>query len=200
MDQIITIGRQFGAGGRALGKRLSKELGLPYYDKELLSEAAKLSGLSEIYLEQEDERATNSLLYSLVMGTRTLTGQPTLEELAWDANRRAVESVADRGGCIIVGRCADYVLRERTNLLRLFILDDLDQRIRHVSERDHITPEQAEQKIRKMEKMRAAYYNSHTDSRWGAAESYDLCLNVSRIGRERVVRIILDQVRDRQQG
>ncbi|CDC69344.1 MULTISPECIES: AAA family ATPase [environmental samples] len=197
MNEIITIGRQFGAGGRELGKRLSKELQIPYYDKELLSEAAKLSGLSEKFLNQEDERVTNSLLYSLVMGTCTLTGQPSLEELGWDAQRKAILSVADKGGCIIVGRCADYVLRDRPNLLRLFVMDDMDRRIRHVSQRDQITPAQAEQKIRKMEKMRAAYYNSRTDSRWGAAENYDLCLNISRIGRERALHIILDQVRDK---
>lgn len=196
MKKIITIGRQFGAGGRELGKRLSQELQIPYYDKELLSEAAKLSGLSEMYLDQEDERVTNSLLYSLVMGTRTLTGQPTLEELVWDAHRKAILSVADKGSCIIVGRCADYVLRERTDLLRLFIMDDMDQRIRHVSQRDQISPAQAEQKIRKMEKMRAAYYNSHSDKKWGAAESYDLCLNLSHVGKEWALAIILDQIRD----
>lgn len=197
MNQVITIGRQFGAGGRELGKRLAKELQIPYYDKELLSEAAKLSGLSELYLDQEDERVTNSLLYSLVMGTRTLTGQPSLEELVWDAQRKAILSVADKGGCIIVGRCADYVLRDRPNLLRLFVMDDMEQRIRHVSQRDGITPAQAEQKIRKMEKMRAAYYNSRTDSRWGYAENYDLCLNISRIGKDQVLTIILDQVQNK---
>ena len=89
------------------------------------------------------------------------------------------------------------MLRDRPNLLRLFVMDDMDRRIRHVSQRDQITPAQAEQKIRKMEKMRAAYYNSRTDSRWGAAENYDLCLNISRIGRERALHIILDQVRDK---
>lgn len=197
MNQVITIGRQFGAGGRELGKRLAKELKIPYYDKELLSEAAKLSGLSELYLDQEDERVTNSLLYSLVMGTRTLTGQPSLEELVWDAQRKAILSVAEKGSCIIVGRCADYVLRGRVGLLRLFVMDDMEQRICHVSQRDGITPEQAKQKIRKMEKMRAAYYNSRTDSRWGAAENYDLCLNISRIGKDRVLAIILDQVQNK---
>ena len=130
------------------------------------------------------------------MGTRTLTGQPSLEEMAWDAQRKAILSAAGKGECILVGRCADYGLRDRPNLL-LFIMDDLDQRIRHVSERDRISPAEAEQKILKIEKMRAAYYNSYTDRKWGAAETYDLCLNVSWLGKDRVLAIILDQVRSK---
>ena len=109
---IITIGRQFGAGGREMGKRLAETLGIPYYDKELLAEAAKISGLSSDYLERRDKCSTSSLLYSFVMGTRTLTGQPSLEELAWKAQRDAVEAVARQGGCVIVGRCADVILRD----------------------------------------------------------------------------------------
>ena len=162
---IITIGRQFGSGGREIGKRLAKKLDIPYYDKELLAKAAKDSGLCTDYLEERDERSTNSLLYSFVMGTRNLTGQPSLEELVWKAQRDAVESAARQGGCVIVGRCADVILKAYPNLLRVFLLADEDQRIAHVSQRDGITPQEAAAKIRWVERSRAAHYHSVTDQK-----------------------------------
>lgn len=192
---IITIGRQFGAGGRAIGKRLAEMLEIPYYDKELLAEAAKLSGLCSDYLEQQDEAATNSLLYSFVMGLRTLTGQPALEELAWKAQRDAVELVAQKGGCVIVGRCADVILKGAPHLLRVFLMGSEEQRIAHVSQRDHLTLQEAAAKVRRMERSRSAYYHMITDQTWGKAENYDLCFNVSLLGTERTIRLILDAVK-----
>lgn len=188
---IITIGRQFGSGGREIGKRLAQQLDIPYYDKELLAKAAKDSGLCTDYLEERDECSTNSLLYSFVMGTRNLTGQPSLEELAWKAQRDAVESAARQGGCVIVGRCADAILKDYPHLLRVFLLADEDQRIAHVSRRDGIPPQEAAAKIRRMERSRAAYYQSITDQKWGQAKNYDLCLNVSRLGEARTLELIL---------
>lgn len=189
---IITIGRQFGAGGREIGKRLADILKVPYYDKELLEEAAKVSGLCSDYLAQHDETATNSLLYSFVMSTRTLTGQPSLEEMAWKAQRDAVELVADKGGCVIVGRSADYILKDRPHLLRVFLTASDEQRIAHVSQRDKISPQEAVSKIRRMERSRSAYYHTVTDHTWGKAENYDLCLNVSVLGTERTIELILN--------
>lgn len=189
---IITIGRQFGSGGREMGKRLAEALEIPYYDKELLAEAAKVSGLCSDYLEQRDERSTNSLLYSFVMGTRTLTGQPSLEELAWKAQRDAVESVARQGGCVIVGRCADVILKGNPHLLRVFLTADKNQRIERVSRRDHLSSRDAEAKIHRMERTRAAYYHAITDQVWGQAANYDLCINVSRLGSEQAFQFIVN--------
>ena len=191
---IITIGRQFGAGGRGIGKRLAGMLGIPYYNKELLAEAAKISGLCSDYLERQDETATNSLLYSFVMGLRTLTGQPTLEELAWKAQRDAVELVAQKGGCVIVGRCADAILKGTPHLLRVFLTGSEEQRIAHVRQRDHLSLQEAAAKVRRMERSRSAYYQMMTDQAWGKAENYDLCFNVSLLGTEGTVRLILDAV------
>lgn len=189
---IITIGRQFGSGGREIGKRLAEKLEIPYYDKELLAEAAKISGLCRDFLEERDECTPNSLLYAFVMGTRTLTGQPSLEELTWKAQRDAVEEAARQGACVIVGRCADVILKDEPHLLRVFLVADEDRRIDHVSRRDALTPQEAAEKIRRMERSRAAYYRTITDQTWGSAENYDLCLNVSRLGTERVVQMIVD--------
>lgn len=190
---IITIGRQFGAGGREIAKRLSETLGIPYYDKELLAEAASISGLCQQYLEKSDETSTNSLLYSLVMGRRNLTGQPTLEEMTWNANREAVQQVASRGGCVIVGRCADVILKGNPHMLRVFLTADEAWRIARVSRRDRISHEEAKQKIRRMEKSRSAYYHNMSDQVWGKAENYDLCMNVSKLGTETVIQMILDR-------
>ncbi|MGI5973199.1 MAG: AAA family ATPase [Oscillospiraceae bacterium] len=194
----ITIGRQFGSGGREVGKKVAQALGIPYYDKELLAVAAKESGLSHQFLQAYDERPTNSFFYSLVMGQQNLlvgAQNVTVEQLAAKAQRDAVQSVADKGSCVIVGRCADYLLREREGLLRVFICADWDKRIDRVCRRDGLGQKEAEEKLRRMDKTRAAYYSFHTDRKWGAAETYDLCINSSRKGPDATADLILSFIR-----
>jgi len=193
-ETYITIGREFGSGGREIGKRVAQALGVPYYDKELLAVAAQESGLSRQFLESYDEKPTNSFFYSLVMGQQNLlTGSHgvTVEQLAAKAQRDAVRLVADKGSCVIVGRCADYLLRDRPGLLRVFICADWDKRVERVCRRDGVDAKEAEEKMRRMDKARAAYYSFHTDRKWGAAESYDLCVNSSRRGVEKTAELIL---------
>lgn len=194
----ITIGRQFGSGGREVGKKVAQALGIPCYDKELLAVAAKESGLSHQFLQAYDERPTNSFFYSLVMGQQNLlvgAQNVTVEQLAAKAQRDAVQSVADKGSCVIVGRCADYLLRERGGLLRVFICADWDKRIDRVCRRDGLGQKEAEEKLRRMDKTRAAYYSFHTDRKWGAAETYDLCINSSRKGPDATADLILSFIR-----
>ena len=194
----ITIGRQFGSGGREVGKKVAQALGIPYYDKELLAVAAKESGLSHQFLQAYDERPTNSFFYSLVMGQQNLlvgAQNVTVEQLAAKAQRDAVQSVADKGSCVIVGRCADYLLRDRGGLLRVFICADWDKRIDRVCRRDGLGQKEAEEKLRRMDKTRAAYYSFHTDRKWGAAETYDLCINSSRKGPDATADLILSFIR-----
>jgi len=198
-NRYITIGRQFGSGGREIGKRVADKLGIPYYDKELLAVAAEESGLSHQFLESYDEKPTNSFFYSLVMGQQNLlTGAQgvTVEQIASKAQREAVLSVAAKGSCVVVGRCADYILRDRPELFRVFICADWDKRVERVTLRDEITPKEAEDRMRRMDKTRAAYYSFHTDRKWGAAESYDLCVNSSRLGVDGTVALILEFVKD----
>ena len=195
MDRIITIGRQFGAGGREIGKAVAAKLEIPYYDKELLVVAAKESGLDTRFLENYDER-TNSLLYSLVMGQagRFYGGHQydTVETLAARAQREALLSVARNGPCVIVGRCADVILRNEASLLRVFISANEADRIAHVCKRDGVNENEAAAKLRRMDRERRNYYNGTTDGDWGHASSYDLCLNTSVIGKERCVEIIVN--------
>lgn len=190
----ITIGREFGSGGREIGKKVAKALNIPYYDKELMAVAAQESGLSPQFLQSYDEKPTNSFLYSLVMGHQgMITGHQTtsVDQMAANAQRDAILSVADKGSCVIVGRCADYILRDRLGLVRIFITADLDARIARVSKRDGLDPKAAEEKIRRMDKTRASYYSFHTDRKWGAAECFDMCLSSSFLGVDKAAELIL---------
>ena len=196
---IITIGRQFGSGGREIGKRVAASLGIPFYDKELLAVAAKESGLSAQFLEDYDEKPTNSLLYSIVVGQSHMlmngNGRISVEQMASRAQRDAVESVAAKGSCVIVGRCADYILREEPGLVRVFVSASTEDRIRHICERDKMSEDKAADKLRRMDKARKSYYSFHADGDWGEASNYDLCINVSRFGSEKAVETILHYVK-----
>ena len=190
----ITIGRQFGSGGREIGKKVAQALGIPYYDKELLTVAAEKSGLSREFLVNYDEKPSNSFLYSLVMGRHNvLTGAhgATVEQLAAQAQREAVLSVASEGSCVIVGRCADYILRDKPGLVRVFVRSDDDHRVERICKRDGLTEKEAREKMKKMDRARSSYYAFHTDRQWGAAESYDLCINSSLKGTDAAAALIL---------
>lgn len=194
----ITIGRQFGSGGREIGKKVAEALGVPYYDKELLAVAAKESGLSHQFLQEYDEKPNNSFLYSLVMGQSSLIGGhhgPTVEQMAANAQRDAVLAVAKKGSCVIVGRCADYILRDEPGLLRVFISADHDARVERICRRDGVSEKEAEEKIKKMDKTRSSHYSFQTDKKWGAVESYDLCINSSKRGIDAAVKLILEFVK-----
>ncbi len=192
---IITIGRQFGSGGKEVGKKVAKELGVPFYDKELLAVAAKESGLNAQFLEDYDEKPTNSLLYSIVMGQSHMlmngNGQISVEQMASRAQRDAVFCVAKKGSCVIVGRCADYILKGKENILRVFISAEDEERIERISKRDNLTREKAADKMRRMDKARKSYYSFNSDGDWGEAANYDLCINISKYGVDKAVDCIL---------
>lgn len=185
---IITIGREFGSGGREIGKRLANALNITYYDKELLGIAAKESGLSTEFLESYDEKSNGSFLYSLVMGQANMfyngNVNNSVEQLASIAQREAVMKVAEKGSCVIVGRCADYILKDEENILRVFICANYEDRLERIKVRDKVNDKEAQEKIKRMDKARKAYYSCHADTEWGVAKNYDLCMNVSKLGIE----------------
>ena len=192
---IITIGRQFGSGGRELGKALADKLQIKYYDKELISIAAKESGYNPEIFEHVDERATNSLLYSLSMGIYNLGNgyapmrdMPVNDQLYLLQHKIIRELAAEP--CVIVGRCADYILRTNKNLLRLFVYANMEDR-RNNAVKIHGVPEnKAESIIKKTDKTRANYYNFYSNQKWGAVENYDLCVNTSTISRDAAINMI----------
>ncbi len=198
MKTIITIGRQFGSGGKEIGIRVAKELGIPFYDKELLQEAAKKSGLCEKIFESFDERP-KSLLYSIAMDSYmfSLPGAgagESLEQQVYLATFDTIRHIADQGPCVIIGRCADYALAENPNLLSLFINAPLDDRIRRVAKRQRITPEEARKVILKTDKRRASYYEYYSSRKWGSVDSYHFCLDSSYLGLGRTVELIQTMV------
>ena len=190
MKTIITIGRQFGI-------RVAKELGIPFYDKELLQEAAKKSGLCQKIFENFDERP-KSLLYAIAMDAYPLgfsgTAGESLEQQVHLAIFKTIRNIAAEGPCVIIGRCADYALAEDPNLLSLFISAPLEDRIARVAKRQKVTPEEAKSLIQKTDKRRASYCEYYASKKWGAVDGYDFCLNSSSLGLGGTVELIRSMV------
>ena len=194
MNTIITIGRQFGSGGKEVGIRVAKELGIPFYDKELLQEAAKKSGLCEKIFENFDERP-KSLLYSIAMDSYMFAlpgvgAGDSLEQQVYLATFNTIRQLAKQGPCVMIGRCADYALAENPNHLSLFIHAPMDVRVARVAERQNISAEKARQLILKTDKRRASYYEYYSSRKWGAVDSYDFCIDSSYLGISRTVELV----------
>ena len=191
---IITIGRQFGSGGGEAGKLVAERLGYKFYDNEILTMAAEASGLSPAAVSRFDEQPGNSLIYSMYMSTIP-TGDmlPINQQLAF-AQFNAIRVAARQDNCVFIGRCADYVLRQRRDVVDLFIHADMEfrkQRVIAAPEVYHITAENVERAIRKQDKKRADYYNFFTHGSWGSADNYHLALDSSYLGIEGVADAIV---------
>ena len=195
--KVITIGRQFGSGGRAIGKRVAEELGIPFYDKELIKKIAQDSGLSKEILDDYDEKPTNSFLYSLSLGAYTygnsFTGVPEMpmSDKIFVIQSDTIKEIAAQGPCVIIGRCAESILKDQVEHLSVFIHADLEYRIRRVAEFEKISRYVAAELVRKTDKKRANYHNYYSDIKWGDATSYDLCIN-GRIGTENAAKLIIE--------
>lgn len=201
---VITIGRQYGSGGREIGQKLAELLGIKCYDNELLDRAAKESGICQELFENHDEKPTNSFLYSLVMDTYSmgyasaaLSGMP-INHKVFLAQFNAIKKIADEGPCVMVGRCADYALDDYPNRISVFIYGSMDRRIRRVAERHNFTDAKAKDAITKTDKQRASYYNYYTNKRWGDISSYDLCINSSMLGVDGTVEILRQFIEERE--
>lgn len=205
-NTIITIGRQFGSGGREIGYMVADKLGIKLYDKEMLQRAARDSGICEELFESHDEKPSNSFLYSLVMDTysmgysgSTYNDMPINHKI-FLAQFDAIKKIADEGSCILVGRCADYALEGYPNLLSVFIHADLDARIKRIAKKYDLTDAKAKDLIIKTNKKRASYYNYYTDKRWGDADSYDVCLDSSVLGLEGTAEAIIKLTEIKEKG
>ena len=185
---IITIGRSYGSGGRAIGQKIADELGIKCYNSELLIEAAKESGLCAEIFEKNDEKPISAFL-SFSAGKYD-SGEMPLNHKVFLAQMQTIRKIADRESCVIVGRCADYVLKNYDNVINVFITAPFEDRVQRVIERDAIAPGRAEKKVRKVDKERASYYNFYSTKRWGVADSYDVCLDSSKFGIDGCVKII----------
>lgn len=197
MSLIITIGRQYGSGGRELGEKLAAELGFEFYDEELVTLAAEKQNMHKDILREADEKATKSLLYTLVTGgdMRYLHSpvqyEMPINDKLFITQSEIIKRLAAKGNCVIVGRCADYVLRDiPEQCIHLFIYADLEKRISRISKKYDISPEKAKDKIRKIEKARSTYYNYYSNREWGKCSNYDMLIDAGKIGIDNAVRVV----------
>lgn len=193
---IITIGRQFGSGGREIGEVLAKKLNIPFYDKELISLAAKESGMDAEVFNNVDERATNSLLYSLSMGIYSFgsnfsnSNELPVNDRLYILQHQIIKKLASEGPCVIVGRCADYVLKDFDNCVNVFIHADMEYRKKRAVEIHDVKKNKAEQIVNKTDKVRANYYGFYSGQKWGFAQNYDLCIDSSKLTTDQAVALI----------
>ena len=194
---IITIARQYGSGGREIGEIVAEKLGIPIYDKEIITEVAARSNLSEEVIKKTDESATNSLLYTLAMGSNIVGTtmhfgyKMPLNDKLFILQSDIIRDYAEAGSCVIIGRCSDYVLRDEESILRIFVYGDLDHRKARVEERHpELKSSQIIDTINKTDKRRSTYYNFYTGNKWGKYDNYDLAINSSTLGIEGTAEMI----------
>lgn len=205
-NYVITIGRQFGSGGREIGRIIAEKLNISYYDKELLAATAKSSGVKPDFLETLDERSPNifatsnlwSFNFGYNIGNFFSANISFSDDKLYQAQSEAIKNFAKESSCVIVGRSADYVLREHKNLISIFIHASEEACIKRILARgDCENATQAREFIEKKNKLRSNYYNFYTDKKWGDAASYDLCIDSSKLSVESVADIIVEYVKMR---
>ena len=188
MNKVITITRQFGSGGREIGKKLAEAYGIPFYDNEIISRAAKDTGFAEAAFERAEDKASNSLLYSIAMGMNVFSSQDvgfsglSLDDRIFLAQSKVIRNVAKEDPCVIVGRCADYILKNQENVVNLFIRATLDFRIKRAIEVEGIPKEKSAEMVMKKDKSRANYYKYHSGERWDNVLNYDFAIRSDLCG------------------
>ena len=201
--KIITISREYGSGGRQVGLTVAKKLGMEFYDKELIDAAAKEIGFPTEMIADREQRLTNSLLYNFAMGTLYGIAYPRepkvselpLTEQIYQAQKKSIEEAAKRGSCIFVGRCADYILKSRPDVLRVFIYADRDIRKRRAIEEYGEIEEYIDEFMYQTDKRRRIHYENYTNQKWGSRENYDLMLNSGDLGLDKCVELLCEAVK-----
>ena len=186
-NRIITISREFGSGGRTIGKRVAQELGIPCYDSELLQKIAEESGFNENYIKEAGEYAPGGFFASAFSHH---SSGPNNADYLWKIQFRVITELAEKGPCVIVGRCADYVLRGKADCLRVFIHADMEFRANRIVNVYGESDQSPEQRLKDKDKRRAAYHRFYTNMKWGYSQNYDITLNSGTIGIDRCVEII----------
>lgn len=200
MNKIITISREYGSGGREIGEKLAKELGIPFYDNELITRAAKASGFAEAAFANAETKANNSLLYSIAMGMSAYGSHEvgytslSLDDRIFIAQSEVIRNLAKEGPCVIVGRCADYILKDMENVIDVFIWADIQYRVRRATTLYDLPVNKAEENIRKADKRRANYYNYHANEKWGKAENYHISIRSDAVGIDASVNILKNYI------
>lgn len=205
MSLVITIGRQFGSGGHDVGERIAAKFDIPFYDKELVELASQKSNISKEALKEVDERATNSFLYSLSSGNYSMRGinapiyyEMPINDKLFIAQSEVIKELAKKSSCVMVGRCADYVLEnEDVDLLNVFIYGSVNYRAERVRAAFDITPSKARDKVIKTDKQRRTYYDYYTSKNWGVMSNYDLCINAEKFGIDGAAALVVEYAKSK---
>lgn len=187
-NRVITFSREFGSGGRTIAKKVAEKLGIPCYDEEIIDRLVEESGFDKKYIAEESEYASKSRLMGLILAGRT--NGPTNQDQLWNIQYKMICKLAEEGPCVIVGRCADYILKDKADCLRVFIHSDIKKRaeriVREYGERDELP----EQRLNNKDKCRAIYYKFYTDMKWGIATNYHISLDSGELGIDKCVELI----------
>lgn len=187
--KIIAISRQFGSGGRTIGKLLAEQLNIPLYDREIISQVAKESGFAESYVEEKGEYGSSDKAAGMFIN-RSCYSSASNEDTIWNFQTKFIKEHAEKEPCIIIGRCADYILSNRLDVLRVFIHADMKERIKRISEVYKINNSDPEKLLHQKDKRRAAYYQFYTDIKWGDTKNFHITLDSSAFGIEKCVQIL----------
>ena len=192
--RIITISREFGSGGRFIGEEVAKKLGIAYYDKNIISQIAEKSGLSPDYIQESAELSPKKGLFAYALAGRDITGK-SVEDMVYEAQRKVILELARKEPCVIIGRNADYILKDRDDALNVFIHGDMLEKIQRISQLYRVTEQEAVKMMADTDKRRMTNYNFYTDQKWGKASNYTLCLNSSQLGYDRCEALITECVK-----
>ena len=192
--RIITISREFGSGGRFIGEEVAKKLGIAYYDKNIIGQIAEKSGLSPEYIQENAELSPKKGLFAYAFSGRDITGK-SVEDMVYEAQRNIILELAEKEPCVIIGRTADYILKDRDDVLNVFIHGDMPEKIKRITGLYNVKEKEAVKTMADTDKRRRTNYNFYTDQNWGKASNYTLCLNSSQLGYDRCEMIIMECVK-----
>ena len=192
--RIITISREFGSGGRFIGEEVAKKLGIAYYDKNIIGQIAEKSGLSPEYIQENADLSPKKGLFAYAFSGRDITGK-SVEDMVYEAQRNIILELAEKEPCVIIGRNADYILKDRDDVLNVFIHGDMLEKIKRINGLYNVKDKEAVKMMADTDKRRRTNYNFYTDHNWGKASNYTLCLNSSQLGYDRCEMIIMECVK-----
>ncbi len=189
--RIITISREFGSGGRFIGEEVAKKLGIKYYDKDIIAQIAEQSGFSTEYIAEKAELSPKKGLFAYAFSGRDVTGK-SIEDMVYEAQRKVILEIAEKESCVIIGRNADFILKDRDNVLNVFIHGDMPEKVARICKLYNVTEEEAEKMMADIDKRRMTNYRFYTDQKWGMAKNYTLSLNSSELGYDLCEKIIMN--------
>ena len=192
--KIITISREFGSGGRFIGEEVAKKLGMAYYDKNVITEIAEKSGLSPEYIQENSELSPKKGLFAYALAGRDITGK-SVEDIVYEAQRKVILELVEKEPCVIIGRNADFILKDRDDVLNVFIHGNMPEKMQRISCLYNVSGQEAVKMMADTDKRRLANYNFYTEQKWGKASNYTLCLNSSELGYDRCEAIIMECVK-----